>query len=190
MGRPRVRRNVLLFFLYAGVEGSAGQWAMSLLTEARGVEPGLAGITAAGYWGSLFAGRLAFGAAAQHVTPRTLLRVSMAAAPLAAVLVAESDRALAGAVGLLALGFLLAPVFPLLIAETPARVGASHATHAIGFQVSAATLGAGTLPAAAGLVLREAGLEALGPLLLAGTLAVLVLHEWTLRHGADPLKRL
>jgi fucose permease len=168
------------------VVGSAGQWAMSLLTEARGVEPGLAGVTVAGYWGSLFAGRLAFGAAAHHVAPLKLLRLSLAAAPLAALLVAASDRALAGGVGLLALGFLLAPVFPLLIAETPDRVGAAHAAHAIGFQVSAATLGAGILPAAAGLLLRRAGLEALGPLLLAGTLAVLVVHEWALGRGAGP----
>jgi fucose permease len=186
LARPRVRTNVLLFFLYTGVEGSAGQWAMSLLTEARGVEPGLAGVTVAGYWGSLFAGRLAFGAAAHHVAPLKLLRLSLAAAPLAALLVAASDRALAGGVGLLALGFLLAPVFPLLIAETPDRVGAAHAAHAIGFQVSAATLGAGILPAAAGLLLRRAGLEALGPLLLAGTLAVLVVHEWALGRGAGP----
>ena len=189
LGRPRVRTNVLLFFLYTGVEASAGQWAMSLLTEARGVEPGLAGITVAGYWGSLFAGRLAFGAAAHHVAPRKLLRLSLAAAPLAALLVAASDRALAGGAGLLALGFLLAPIFPLLIAETPARVGAAHAPHVIGFQVSAATLGAGTLPAGAGLVLRHAGLEALGPLLLAGTLGLLLLHEWALRRGAAPRGR-
>jgi fucose permease len=188
LGRPRVRTNVLLFFLYTGVEGSAGQWAMSLLTEARGVEPGLAGITVAGYWGSLFAGRLAFGAAAHHVIPLTLLRLSLATAPLAALVVAVSDRALTGGAGLLALGFLLAPVFPLLIAETPARVGAAHAPHAIGFQVSAATLGAGAVPAAAGLLFRYAGLEALGPLLVAGTLAVLVLHEWALRR-AEPRSR-
>lgn len=188
LGRPRVRTNVLLFFLYTGVEGSAGQWAMSLLTEARGVEPGLAGITVAGYWGSLFAGRLAFGAAAHHVRPLTLLRLSLATAPLAALLVAVPHRALAGGVALLALGFLLAPVFPLLIAETPTRVGAAHAPHAIGFQVSAATLGAGTLPAAAGLLFRHTGLEALGPLLVAGTLAVLVLHEWALRR-AEPRSR-
>jgi fucose permease len=183
---PRVRTNVLLFFVYTGVESSAGQWAMSLLTEARGVEAGLAGITVAGYWGSLFIGRLAFGAAAHHVSPVTLLRLSLSTAPLAALLLAVSHHSVAGGAALLALGFLLAPVFPLLIAETPGRVGAAHAPHAIGFQVSAATLGAGVLPAAAGLLLRRAGLETLGPLLVAGTLAVLLLHEWALRRRAEP----
>jgi fucose permease len=79
--------------------------------------------------------------------------------------------------GLFALGLLLAPIFPLMIAETPSRVGARHASHAIGFQISAATLGFGTLPAAAGLLARHAGLEALGPFLLAGSVLVLVLHE-------------
>jgi fucose permease len=82
-----------------------------------------------------------------------------------------------GFAGLFALGLLLAPIFPLLISETPTRVGERHAAHAIGFQISAAPLGAGALPALAGLLARRAGLESLGPFLLATTLALLVLHE-------------
>jgi fucose permease len=75
------------------------------------------------------------------------------------------------------LGLLLAPIFPLLIAETPSRVGPRHAAHAIGFQVAAATLGAGILPALAGRLARETSLEAIGPFLLGTTLLLLVLHE-------------
>jgi hypothetical protein len=78
---------------------------------------------------------------------------------------------------LLGLGLLLAPIFPLLIAETPARVGERHAAHAIGFQVAAATLGAGTLPAAVGVAMRRAGLEVLGPFLLGTALLLLVVRS-------------
>jgi fucose permease len=173
---PRVRANALLFFVYAGIEASAGQWAYSLLTEARGVAPAAAGAAASAYWGSIFLGRLAFGAAAHHVAPSTLLRLGMAGAPAAALAVWATRGGAGGFAGLFTLGLLLAPIFPLLVAQTPARVGERYAAHAIGFQVSAATLGAGALPALAGLLARHAGLESLGPFLLGSSLLLLLLH--------------
>ncbi len=174
---PGVRGNALLFFLYTGVEASAGQWAFSFLTESRGMTTAAAGLAASTYWGSIFAGRLAFGALAHHVAPARLLRLAMAGAPVAALAVSVTRSGAGGFAGLFALGLLLAPIFPLMIAETPSRVGERHASHAIGFQISAATLGFGTLPAAAGLLARHAGLETLGPFLLATSVLVLVLHE-------------
>ena len=179
---PRVRANALLFFLYTGAEAAAGQWAYSLLTEARGMAPAAAGVVASAYWGSIFAGRVAFGLVVHHVTPAALLRVSMAGAPLAALVVCVTRGGAGAFAGLFALGLLLAPIFPLLIAETPSRVGERHAAHAIGFQISAATLGAGALPALAGVLARHTGLESLGPLLLATTLALLLLHERGVRR--------
>jgi hypothetical protein len=101
----------------------------------------------------------------------------MAGAPVAALLVAASREGAGTFAGLFALGLLLAPIFPLLIAETPSRVGPSHAAHSIGFQVSAATLGAGLLPAFAGSLARLASLEAIGPFLLGTALLLLALHE-------------
>jgi fucose permease len=177
LGSPRVRANALLFFLYAGTEATAGQWAYSLLTESRGWAPAAAGAAASAYWGSLFVGRVASGALAPRLGPARLLRLGMAGAPAAALLVAASRGGAGTFAGLFALGLLLAPIFPLLIAETPSRVGPRHAAHAIGFQVSAATLGAGVLPALAGRLARETSLEAIGPFLLGTTLLLLVLHE-------------
>jgi fucose permease len=174
---PRVRGNALLFFLYTGVESGAGQWAFSLLTESRGMTSSAAGLATSTYWGSIFAGRLAFGALAHRVPPALLLRLGMAGAPVAALVVCLTRSGAGAFAGLFSLGLLLAPIFPLLIAETPARVGHRHAAHAIGFQVSAATLGAGVLPAAAGLLVRQAGLEALGPFLLGTASVLLALHE-------------
>ena len=176
LAEPRVRRNVTAFFVYAGIEASAGQWAYTLLTEGRGVAPATAGVAASCYWGSIFAGRLAFGALAHHVAPSTLLRGSMAAAPLAALLVTVSRSAPLAFAGLFTLGLVLAPIFPLLISETPARVGERYAAHAIGFQIAAATLGAGTLPALVGVLMSRLGLETLGPALLGFSLLLALLH--------------
>jgi fucose permease len=109
-----------------------------------------------------------------------LLRAAMVSALFAAALV-QADRGTGATLGGLALlGFSLAPIFPMLIASTPARLGADHAAHAIGFQVSAACLGAAAVPAAAGLIARWRGIDAIPAVLVATAIALLVLHEATI----------
>jgi fucose permease len=86
--------------------------------------------------------------------------------------------------GLALLGFSLAPIYPLLISETPRRLGAAQATHAIGFQVSAAYLGTAALPGAAGVLARWHGLEVIGLVLVSAAAGLLTLHEMAVRHAA------
>lgn len=168
--------NVALFFLYTGLEVTAGQWTYSLLVEARGVEPSVAGIAASAYWGCLSAGRIAFGAAAGRFRAQTLLRLSAAGATVAALLLWFGAGSLLAFLGLAGLGLLFAPIFPLSISETPSRVGARHAHGAIGFQVAAAYLGAAAIPAGVGLLARERGLEVVpGALFVGSALLLLVL---------------
>ena len=63
------------------------------------------------------------------------------------------------------------------MALTPARVSRPIAAHAIGFQVSAATIGVAVLPTIAGHLSRLLGLEVISPLLLITAATLLVLHE-------------
>ena len=181
---PQVRTSALLFLIYVGLEATTGRWAYSLLTESRGFAEGPAGIAVGSYWGGLFLGRLAFGAAAARIASSRLLRLSTAALPFAAALLCVPRGVATAFAGLPLFGLLLAPVFPLLIAETPGRVGSSDAVHAVGFQIAIGTLGAGLVPAGAGVLASRIGLESLGPLLLAGTVALLVLHELASRPQA------
>jgi hypothetical protein len=81
-----------------------------------------------------------------------------------------------GAAGLAFLGPALAPIYPLLIAATPERVGSSVPRMRSGFQVAAFYLGAATLPGGAGLLARHAGLDGLGLFLLAAALGLGGLH--------------
>jgi fucose permease len=186
LGRPPVWLNIGLFFVYTGLEVTAGQWTYTLFTDGRGVPTGLAGFWISAYWGSLTAGRLVAGAVASRCSNERLLRWSMAGAPLAAAAVWLGGDGLTSMLGLAALGFLLAPIYPLLIAETPGRLGAQHAPQAIGLQVSAAYLGTAALPGSAGVAARALGLESIGPFLCATAVALLLLHEVALRWGPPP----
>jgi fucose permease len=175
--RPVVMLSVIQFFLYTGLEVTAGLWTYSLFTEARGIKPAVAGAWVSVFWASLTVGRIAFGTAAAHVSPLLMLRAVMCVAPLGALFVWANVSPLASFLGLALLGLCLAPVFPLLISLTPARVGRDAADHVIGFQVSAACLGAAGVPGLTGLLTTWRGLEVVGPVLLFVAVSLLVLHE-------------
>ena len=156
---PVVWLSVALFFMYAGVEGAAGQWPYSLFTEVRSVAVSTAGLWVSIYWGSLTVGRMLFGVVVGRLGVVPLLRLSILGVVCGAGLVWWNVTELLGFLGLALMGLALAPIFPLLVSGTPKRVGAAHAANSIGFQVGAAGLGLGALPALAGVLAGSFGLE-------------------------------
>jgi fucose permease len=169
--------HTALFFVYAGVEATAGQWAFTLLTEGRGMSAQLAGVAVAIYWASLTAGRIFFGLLDGRVAPDAVLRLATLVCPPAAALLWLNVAPLVNVCALALLGFGCAPIFPLLISRTPPRLSEGHAAHAIGFQVAAAYLGIAGIPAATGVLARRVGLESITPVIFVSAVAVLVLHE-------------
>jgi fucose permease len=166
LGRPAVWLNAGPFFVYTGVEVAAGQWTYSLFTEGRGVASTTAGLWAAGYWGALTAGRVAFGWLAERVPAPILLHVAIAGAPIAALALWLAPGGWGSGAGLLALGVALAPIYPLLVAETPGRLGEADTPNAIGLQVASAYLGAAALPWLGGVLVHRHGLPIIAPFLL------------------------
>jgi hypothetical protein len=107
--------------------------------------------------------------------------MGMAGAPLAAAALAMRPGPAVTAVACAGLGFLLAPIYPMLISATPGRLGARYAQQAIGFQVSAAYLGVAALPTVGGVMAGRIGLESICPYIVGCLVALLVLHEIILR---------
>lgn len=174
---PRVWLHVALFFLYTGLEASAGQWTYSLFTESRGIGPEMAGTSIALYWGALTAGRIVSGALVTRIAADRLLRIAAVGAVVATLIIWCDPGMGLGAASLAALGFALAPIYPTLIAETPRRLGALHAAAAIGFQVAAAYLGTAMIPGLVGLLATRAGLAVIAPCLFATAMVLLLLQE-------------
>ena len=181
--RPVVWMQLALFFLYCGVESTAGQWLYSLLTESRGMRATAAGLATGGYWASLTAGRVVFGQLTASLGRAAVLRTGLGLAPAAAVLLWFNAGEAASVAGAALLGFALAPVFPTLISVTPERVGHYFAPQAVGFQVSAANAGIALLPGAVGVVARRHGLEVVCTFLMAATVVLLLLQEAVMRYA-------
>jgi fucose permease len=187
--RPAVWLNGALFFVYTGLEVVAGQWMFSVFTEGRGIGVGAAGVAVSAYWASLTLGRVVFGALAARRAPARLLQVSLVGAPTAALVLWWSPRPTIGLVGLAALGFTFAPIYPLLVTMTPQRVGPRYVTQALGVQVAVAYLGAAALPGAAGALASVLGLEVVPAFLFAGTVAFALLYHLPIRAVENGLVR-
>ena len=174
---PVMWLSIGVFFLYTGIEAAAGTWAYSLFTESRAVSMITAGTWVSVYWGGLTAGRLLAGVAAGFVPANGLLRFCVAGIALGAALIWLNITSVLGFLGLGLMGVASAPVFPSLIATTPARLGSAHTGNGVGFQIAAAVLGQSLLPAFLGVLAGKFGLEIIGPALFVAAAMLLTLVQ-------------
>jgi fucose permease len=177
--------SIIVFFLYTGLEVVAGQWSYTLFTVGRGVEAGRAGPWISTYWGALTVGRVAFGWISERFRAEHLLRVMSLSATLGVVLVWVGTPPVLGAVGLAVLGFSLAPMFPLLIGETPRRVGTGRSDHVVGLQIAASNIGAVSMVGLVGVLVEWVSLEVIGPALFVNALLFGLFNEIVARRSRN-----
>ncbi len=189
--RPIVWISLLYFFLYGGIEIGTGQLANTLFVEARGIPQETSSAWVSAYWGSFTIGRMLMGLLALRLGDRTLLNISFALMVLGALLLFANVAEFSSFVGLLALGFGLAAQFPILILQTPRRVGAEHASNAIGFQVGCAGLGGAALSGVAGIFAENFAIELISAFIFLGALLALVIYQlmvwWEKRNASASL---
>ena len=180
LGQSLVWLQIATFALYTGLEFMVGGWTCTLLIESRHVAEGTAGALVGVYYGSIGAGRVFLGGLTNWIGVDRMLRACTLTAVLGTLLFAFAPMPVS-IVGLVLLGAGLSPIFPGLMSRTPVRLGANHAVHAIGFQVSAATIGGATMPAIAGFLAQYVSLEAVAQFSVFLAVAILLLHETLLR---------
>ncbi|MBK8045683.1 MAG: MFS transporter [Anaerolineales bacterium] len=137
----------------------------------------LAGFWTSFYWASFTFGRFFFGFIADRVNVVNTVRLMLIIALISAALMWWNPVNWVGFIGLAILGFAMAPVFPLLISDTPARLGVADATNAIGFQVGAASFGIAILPGFAGVLAERVSLEAIPPFMVFAFILLIAMYE-------------
>lgn len=174
--------SILLFFIYTGIEFSVGQWIFTILTKSRMLPEAAAGSWTSTYYGSLTAGRIAFGFVMTRFSVHKVLTGCMAAVVIGTCLFAFNVSPLITLAGIVLIGLAVAPVFPSLIAMTPDRIGNHHAGNAVGYQVSAAMIGGALLPGFAGLMTDYFGIEVISKIHIMEAIILLVLYMFTARR--------
>ncbi|MGB4595391.1 MAG: MFS transporter [Anaerolineaceae bacterium] len=163
---PEVWLSGALFFLYVGSEVMLGTWTFSLLTEARGVTPELAGLFAGSYWFSFTIGRVLAGLVTRKLRIERLVFGSLMVAVAGAVLLVATSNPWASLVAVALIGFAFAPIFPGFVTGTARRVGQKHHDNAIGIQIAIGGIGGSALTSLVGVLARRFGLEVMPVALL------------------------
>lgn len=163
---PEVWLSGALFFLYVGSEVMLGTWTFSLLTEARGVTPELAGLFAGSYWFSFTIGRVLAGLVTRKLKIERLVFGSLMVAVAGAVLLVATSNPWASLVAVALIGFAFAPIFPGFVTGTARRVGQKHHDNAIGIQIAIGGIGGSALTSLVGVLARRFGLEVMPVALL------------------------
>ncbi|MEK3713793.1 MFS transporter [Paenibacillus sp. FSL R7-0333] len=147
-----VKPTLLTFLLYCGIEAMVGLWGASYLVGARGVAPDTAAAWISVYYAGITVGRLITGFITLKVHNRLLIRYGQLVTIIGgAILVIPLQPALSLA-GLILIGLGLAPVYPGLLHETPARFGKENSARLIGYQMAVAYTGTTLIPPLFGLL--------------------------------------
>jgi fucose permease len=175
---------VTAFFVYVGIEATAGAWIYSLLEEARGATMAAAGAAVTLYWCGLMVGRLGGALLPVDAKPALVVRLCAAAMTLSATVLALRLGYAADLAAAATLGCACGPIFPSLVAATPRRLGAEHAANAIGVQVAGAAVGQSLLPALVGTLADAHGLETIATALVWLAATFLIVHHFLERTAA------
>ena len=171
---PGVWMGIAAFVLHTALEVAAGVWSFTLLTEARGLSVGSAGVWVTAYFGGLVAGRIALGTFADKLSVSSLFRLAGVLSLLGTLLFWQFTVVELSFVGLVLLGFGLGPIFPTLVSATPRYVGKRHTQNSMGIQMGASAIGGGLLPAGVGVIAAAVGLEAVSVSLVAFAVLMLI----------------
>lgn len=173
---PFVFLGIALFILTTGVEMTAGNLTPTLFIDGRNLDENLIAGWITFYWGSFTIGRFIYGMLGNRNVTQ-LIRLSGATLLIGIALIWANPSELGNFIGLGLIGFALAPIFPLMIANTERTLGGHLATRAIGIQMVGASLGFSVIPWIAGLLAENIDLEIISPYMFVLGVALIVLYE-------------
>jgi len=147
-----VKLAMAVFLFYCGIEVSVGLWGSSFLVNVKDLPA-----STAAQWVSLFfvgitVGRLATGFITFKLNNRSLILYGQLTALAGAVLLVLPLPPIVSLIGFMIVGLGLAPIFPCMLHETPARFGKKHAQSIMGFQMAAAYTGSTFVPPLLGVL--------------------------------------
>jgi fucose permease len=178
--KPAVLVAGLLLLVYVGTEVSLGNWAYTVQTMSRGIPVAVAGYSITAYWFGLTLGRLSMGQLMKQVGAIRLIDGSLVLLTAGLLIWWLFPHQLWS---LPLIGFALAAIFPTTIWLMPRRVPSTLVPSAIGFLTSMGSVGAVSIPTAAGWLADKTNLEIIPMLLVPLAVVMVVLHRWLVKNA-------
>ena len=175
---------MICFFCYDAVEQTAGLWASSYLTLAKGVPAE----TAAGFAGMFFigitVGRALSGFATMKLNDTQMIRLGQAIIAVGVVALLLPGARVLSLIGFILIGLGCAPIYPCIIHSTPAHFGAERSQAVIGVQMASAYVGTCVMPPLFGLIANHISVTLLPLYLLLLLLLMMLMHERLIKKTA------
>ncbi len=183
--QPEVWLSMLLFIIYVGAEMGLGAWAYTLLTEARNIDPKIAGFWAGSFYGLFTIGRILAGFYARRIKTNVIILASTALAIVGSLMLWWNPLPIVSLIGVVVIGFAIAPIFPSLTSGTSERVSPRFAANTIGMQMASSGLAGALIPSTMGILARRISLEVIPIILIVLFIAFLAVYLLSMRRTAQ-----
>ncbi|WP_419880475.1 MFS transporter [Peribacillus sp. B-H-3] len=147
-----VKLSMVSFLFYCGVEAAVGLWGSSFLVNVKELSAGTAAQWVSFYYAGITIGRFFTGFITFKTTNRTLIRMGQITALAGAILTILPLPSVFSLAGFIIVGLGLAPIFPCMLHETPARFGKQHSQTIMGYQMAVAYTGSTFMPPLLGFI--------------------------------------
>jgi fucose permease len=147
-----VKLAMLTFLFYCGIEASMGLWGSSFLVHVKNLPAATAAQWVSWFFVGITVGRMITGFITFKMSSRMLIRYGQLIALVGTVVLVLPFPPILSLVGFMIVGLGLAPIFPCMLHETPARFGKKNAQTIMGFQMAAAYTGSTLVPPFLGLL--------------------------------------
>ncbi|MCB5936531.1 MFS transporter [Caldibacillus thermoamylovorans] len=147
-----VKLALASFFFYCAVEATVGLWGSSFLVNVKGVTAATAAEWVSFYYAGITIGRLMTGFVTFKMSNQVLIRMGQIIALTGAILLILPLPSFFSVAGFIVVGLGLAPIFPCMLHETPARFGKKHSQAIMGYQMAVAYTGSTFMPPLFGFI--------------------------------------
>lgn len=141
-----VKLALTSFLFYCGAEATMGLWGSSFLVNVKELSPAAAAKWVSLYYAGITIGRFITGFITFKINNLTLIRMGQIIAFAGAALLVLPLPSIFSLIGFILVGLGLAPIFPCMLHETPARFGKKDSQTIMGYQMAVAYTGSTFMP--------------------------------------------
>lgn len=147
------------FFCYSALESTAGLWAGAYMVFFKGVDAGTAASWTSLFYLGIVSGRFLTGFITDYMKDKNLIRAGqvIAVVGIGCLMMPESVYFLQ--IGMMLLGFGLAPIYPSLLHSTPEQFGEEKSQIIMGVQMVCAYAGSILMPPLLGWIAEAASIK-------------------------------
>lgn len=174
----KIKKSLLVsvlasYFIYMLIESAIILWGATYLVEVSAFTESLAALSISLYFVGITVGRMLSGFLSIRISNNNLIKIGVLTIILGVLLLFIPINIIS-IIGIVVIGFGLAPIYPALLHQTPVYFGKNNAQKMMGRQMAFAYISSSFMPPILGVVLSRTSFSLLPIILLASSLLFVV----------------